>query len=188
MKPDLIVLGLGNPGPKYKNTRHNVGWWCMDELEARSNIKIGRGHRHTNLGEGYLAGFPIALAKPQTFMNKSGDSALYLADRYNTDPSRLIVITDDMAIAPGKIRIRSQGGNGGHNGLKSINQRLGTQEFTRIRIGVGRPFDRADELEWVLKSFPPDDLNLVKEAVLKAADAVESILIDGLDRAMNKFN
>ena len=188
MKPDLIVLGLGNPGPKYKNTRHNVGWWCMDELESRSSIKIGRGNRNTDVGEGYLAGIPVTLAKPQAFMNKSGDSAIYVSDRYNSDPSHLVVITDDMAIAPGKIRIRAQGGNGGHNGLKSINQRLGTQEFTRIRIGIGRPFDRADELEWVLKSFPPDDLTLIKAAVVRAADAVESILIDGLDRAMNKFN
>jgi PTH1 family peptidyl-tRNA hydrolase len=188
MKPDLIVLGLGNPGPKYKNTRHNVGWWCMDELESRSSIKIGRGNRNTDVGEGYLAGIPVTLAKPQAFMNKSGDSAIYVSDRYNTDPSHLVVITDDMAIAPGKIRIRAQGGNGGHNGLKSINQRLGTQEFTRIRIGIGRPFDRADELEWVLKSFPPDDLTLIKAAVVRAADSVESILIDGLDRAMNKFN
>lgn len=186
--PDLIVVGLGNPGARYRNTRHNVGWWCIDELAGRSGIAIGGGNRHTDLGEGYLRGMQITLARPLTFMNKSGDAVSYLLRRYNATPRQLIVIADDMALLPGRLRVRAQGGAGGQNGLKSIISATGTNEFTRVRIGIGRPFDRGDEIDHVLTTFPQDELELVKEAVITAADAVEILVTDGIDRAMNVFN
>lgn len=186
--PDLIVVGLGNPGPRYRNTRHNVGWWCIEELARRSDIKLGRGNRHTDLGEGYLRAVQITLARPLTFMNKSGDAVSYLLRRYNATPRQLVVVADDMALLPGRLRVRAQGGAGGQNGLKSIIAATGTNEFTRVRIGIGRPFDRADEIDHVLTTFPPDELEQVREAVSRAADAVETLALDGTDRAMNVFN
>jgi PTH1 family peptidyl-tRNA hydrolase len=186
--PDLIVIGLGNPGARYRNTRHNVGWWCVEELARRAGIGIGRGDRHTDLGEGYLRGIQITLARPLTFMNKSGDAVSYLLRRYNARPLQLVVLADDMALLPGRLRVRPQGGSGGHNGLKSIISVIGTNEFTRIRIGIGRPFDRGDEIDHVLTTFPPDELAQVKEAVIRAADAVETLAADGMERAMNVFN
>ena len=186
--PELIVVGLGNPGPRYKNTRHNVGWWCIDELARRSDIQIGRGNRDADLGEGYLRAVQITLARPITFMNKSGDAVSYLLRRYNATPRQLVVLADDMALLPGRIRVRPQGGAGGQNGLKSIINTTGTNEFTRVRVGIGRPFDRSDEIDHVLTTFPPDELAAVKEAVVKAADAVEILATEGADRAMNVFN
>ncbi len=186
--PELIVVGLGNPGPRYKNTRHNVGWWCIDELARRSDITIGRGNRHADLGEGYLRAVQITLARPITFMNKSGDAISYLLRRYNATPRQLVVLADDMALLPGRIRVRPHGGAGGQNGLKSIINTMGTNEFTRVRVGIGRPFDRGDEIDHVLTTFPPDELAAVKEAIVKAADAVEILATEGVDRAMNVFN
>ena len=130
----------------------------------------------------------ITLARPLTFMNKSGDAVSYLLRRYNATPRQLIVIADDMALLPGRLRVRAQGGAGGQNGLKSIISATGTNEFTRVRIGIGRPFDRGDEIDHVLTTFPRDELELVKEAVITAADAVEILVTDGIDRAMNVFN
>ena len=186
--PDLIVVGLGNPGARYRNTRHNVGWWCIEELARRSGIGVDGGNRHTDLGEGYLLGVQITLARPRTFMNKSGDAVSYLLRRYNATPRQLIVIADDMALIPGRLRVRPQGGAGGHNGLKSIISVTGTNEFTRVRIGIGRPFDRGEEIDHVLTTFPPDELEQVKEAVIRAADVVETLAADDVEVAMNEFN
>ncbi len=121
-------------------------------------------------------------------MNKSGDAISYLLRRYNATPRQLVVLADDMALLPGRIRVRPQGGAGGQNGMKSIINTTGTNEFTRVRIGIGRPFDRSDEIDHVLTTFPPDELAAVKEAVVKAADAVELLATEGVDRAMNVFN
>jgi PTH1 family peptidyl-tRNA hydrolase len=165
-----------------------VGWWCIDELANRSGITLGKANRHTQLGEGYLRGFQIALAKPQQFVNRSGNSADHMLRRYNSRPAQLVVLTDDMALKPGKIRIRAQGSAGGHNGLKSIIQVLGTDEFVRIRLGIGRPGLQNQDIDHVLTSFPPDELAEVKQAVLRAADAAESILITGVDETMSEFN
>ncbi len=186
--PELIVVGLGNPGARYRNTRHNVGWWCVEELARRSGIGFGHGNRHTDLGEGYLRGVQITLARPLTFMNRSGDAVSYLLRRYNATPRLLVVLADDMALPPGKLRVRPGGGAGGHNGLKSIISVTGTNEFTRVRIGIGRPFDRGDEIDHVLTTFPPDELERVKEAIARAADAVEILATEGVEHAMNAFN
>jgi PTH1 family peptidyl-tRNA hydrolase len=186
--PELIVVGLGNPGARYRNTRHNVGWWCLEELARRSGIGIGHGNRHTDLGEGYLRGIQITLARPLTFMNKSGDAVSYLLRRYNATPRQLVVLADDMALPPGKLRVRPGGGAGGHNGLKSIISVTGANDFARVRIGIGRPFDRGDEIDHVLTTFPPDELEHVREAIARAADAVETLATEGVDHAMNVFN
>ena len=184
----LIVVGLGNPGARYRNTRHNVGWWCIDELGQRTRAKFRRTGRHTQIAEVFLGHDAVALAKPLTFVNESGRAVDYLLRRYSTGVDRLLVLLDEMDLSPGRIRIRSRGGAGGHNGLRSIIAAIGTEEFARIRIGVGRPDYRGREVEHVLSSLPPDELAAVKETVTKAADAVEKILAEGVDRAANEFN
>ncbi len=184
----LIVVGLGNPGGRYRNTRHNVGWWCIDELARRTGAKFKRTGRHTQIAEVFLGHYAVALVKPQTFVNESGRAIDYLLRRYSTGVDRLLVLLDEMDLAPGRIRIRSRGGAGGHNGLRSIIAATGTEEFARIRIGVGRPVYRGQEIEHVLSSMAPDELAAVRETVTKAADAVERILAEDVDGAANEFN
>lgn len=186
--PKLVVVGLGNPGPRYRNTRHNVAWWCIDELERRIGAKCARANSDTELAEGYLENEPVAIAKPTTFVNLSGKAVLYLARRYSVPPEQLLVVVDDMDIAPGKIRLRRGGSPGGHNGLKSITQSLGSRDFPRLRIGIGRPPQRGAEIDYVLATLPPAEREAVEDAVLRAADAVISILRDGLEAAMGRYN
>jgi PTH1 family peptidyl-tRNA hydrolase len=184
----LIVVGLGNPGGRYRNTRHNVGWWCVDELARRTRAKFKTTGRHTQIAEVFVGHYAVALVKPLTFVNESGRAVDYLLRRYSTGADRLLVLLDEMDLAPGRIRIRSRGGAGGHNGLRSIIAAIGTEEFARIRIGVGRPDYRGQEIEHVLSSMPPDELAAVREMVTRAADAVERVLVEGVDRTANEFN
>ncbi|MEX0762091.1 MAG: aminoacyl-tRNA hydrolase [Dehalococcoidia bacterium] len=183
-----VVVGLGNPGPEYKNTRHNVGWWCIDELVRRASATLDRKNRHARLAQVQIEGQDAVLAMPKTFVNKSGDAVKYLLDRFRSDPERLIVVYDDINLDPGKIRIRRQGSAGGHNGMKSIIASIGTDEFPRVRIGVGRPPSRSEQIGHVLGAFPPDEREAVNTAVQNAADAVGAIIAHGTEEAMNRFN
>lgn len=187
-RPDLIVVGIGNPGPRYRNTRHNVGWWCVDELAHRAGAAFERRNPHAELAETFLRGMSVAIAKPRTYVNRSGEAVEYLLRRYNASARGLMVVLDDMDLDPGKIRIRKKGSPGGHNGLKSISSTLGTDEYLRVRIGIGRPQLRGDEIDYVLGTFPPDDRTKAEAAAGRAADAVEAILLQGVGRAMNEFN
>ena len=187
-KPSLIIVGLGNPGPKYRNTRHNVGFWCIDELTRRAGAKLARRDRRAEIAETFIEGEPVVLARSRTFVNESGIAVRYLVRRYSADHGQLVVILDDMDLSPGVLRVRKSGSAGGHNGLRSIVSETGTQEFVRIRIGIGRPMEQGDEVDHVLGTFPPEQRDRVDQAVLRAADAVEHILSDGIDRAMNEFN
>ena len=186
--PPWIVLGLGNPGAEYRNTRHNVGWWCMDELVRRTGAELSRKRKELRFAEVDLRGNQVVLAYPRTFMNRSGLALSYLTNRFNTGPEKILVVTDDINLAPGSVRIRSKGGPGGHNGLKSIITALGTNEFSRVRIGVGIPDSAAEQVDHVLGTFDPASRESVSAATLRAADAIEMIVNGEFDNAMNKFN
>jgi PTH1 family peptidyl-tRNA hydrolase len=186
--PGLIIVGLGNSGPEYRNTRHNAGFWCIDWLARRHGIKMARGHRTTHLGEGEIVGQRVVLSKPRTFVNRTGQAAAYLLARYRVKRDRLLFVYDDTALPPGKIRLRPEGSAGGHNGIKSIISSLGTQEFARLRIGVGQPESSAGRINHVLGEFRPDDKRLVVDAIERAAEAIATILTDGVNEAMNRHN
>jgi PTH1 family peptidyl-tRNA hydrolase len=186
--PPWIILGLGNPGPEYRNTRHNVGWWCLDELVRRTNADLNRKRKELRFAEVEFGGQQAVLAYPRTFMNRSGLALDYLTNRFQSGPEKILVITDDINLSPGSVRIRKQGGPGGHNGLKSIITALGSNEFPRVRIGVGTP-DRSDEqVEHVLGTFEPETRDKVKAATDRAANAAEMIVAGDIDNAMNRFN
>ena len=183
-----LVVGLGNPGAEYKNTRHNVGWWCLDELVKRTNAELNRKRKDLRFAETKLGGSAVVLAYPRTFMNRSGTVLSYLTNRFGTTPDKILIVTDDINLKPGSVRIRKRGGPGGHNGLKSIITTLGTNEFPRVRIGVGNPESSAVQVDHVLGTFDPDTRDMVKSASERAADAITMIASGDFDNAMNKFN
>jgi PTH1 family peptidyl-tRNA hydrolase len=183
-----IVIGLGNPGPKYRDTRHNVGWWVIDDLAARNKTEVKSAGSNVDSVEIDCGGQRVLIARPLTFVNRSGDALRYLMRKHSVTADRMIVIYDDLNLAPGKIRIRKQGGAGGHNGMKSVIDSLGTNEFARIRLGIGRPMESGQQVDYVLGRMPPQERDLVRSASTRAADAVESVIADGIDNAMNRFN
>ena len=184
-----LVVGLGNPGEKYENTRHNVGFLTVDELAERARVPVQKlKHRAlTNTLE--VGGVKVLLMKPVTYMNLSGEAVGEAARFYKIPPERVLVISDDVSLPLGKLRIRKGGSAGGHNGLKSIIQHLGTDQFPRIKVGVGqKPHPDYDMADWVLSKFAGEDLKTITEAIRKAADAVECLIQEGPDKAMNRFN
>ena len=186
--PPWIIMGLGNPGPEYRNTRHNVGWWCLDELVRRTGAQLDGKSKEAIFAEAGLAGATVILTYPRSFMNRSGSALAYLVARFEPPPENILVVTDDINLAPGSIRIRKKGGAGGHNGLKSIISSLGTNEFPRVRIGVGSPDSPDKAVEHVLGTFKPQTRNLVKAATGRAADAATMIVAGDIDDSMNRFN
>ncbi len=186
-EPPWLVVGLGNPGDEYAGTRHNVGHWCVRQM-ARAAAAPLEGRRLVRLAETRLAGRRTVLAVSRTYVNVSGEAVQYLLDRYRCGPEKLIVVVDDINLPPGAIRIRGRGGAGGHNGLKSIIAVIGSSEFKRVRIGVGRPSSPGSQVDHVLGEFGDEDRELVDGAVSRAAGAVEAIVEQGIDRAMNVFN
>lgn len=184
-----VVVGLGNPGKAYERTRHNVGFEVVDELAGRLGVSFRRGWLTKLLqAKVRLAGEEVLLVKPQTFMNLSGSAVASLVRRRQMEPGDLIVVLDDVELPLGQIRIRKKGGAGGHKGLQSVIQSIGTEEFVRVRLGIG-PRPAGEELvEHVLTRFNATEWKEVKAAAIKAADAVEKVLEAGPDRAMNEFN
>lgn len=185
----FIIVGLGNPSKEYENTRHNIGFDTIDAIADKYNINVMELKHKAKIGKGYIDGEKVILAKPLTFMNSSGESIRAIIDYYKAEPETdLIVILDDISLPPGQIRIRKRGSAGGHNGLKNIIQHLGGENFQRIRMGVGEKPKEYDLIDWVLGHFNREDRKAVDEAILKAVQAVEMILKDGADAAMNEFN
>ena len=187
--PEWLVVGLGNPGEKYENTRHNVGFLTVDQLADRANVPVQKlKHRAlTNTAE--VGGVRVLLMKPVTYMNLSGEAVGEAARFYKIPPDHVLVISDDVSLPIGKLRVRRGGSAGGHNGLKSIIQHLGTDQFPRIRVGVGeKPHPDYDLADWVLGRPQGEDKKAIDAAVKRAADAVECILTQGLERGMGKFN
>ena len=184
-----LLVCLGNPGDKYENTRHNVGFMVADEVAERQNKPIQRLKFKALTNIFTISGEKVLVMKPITYMNLSGEAVRLAADFYKVPPERILVVSDDTALPGGRLRIRLKGSAGGHNGLKSIIQHLGTDQFPRLRIGVGeKPHPDYDMADWVLGKFQGEDKKTIDAAVKRAADAVECILDQGLDRAMGKFN
>ena len=186
---EWIVVGLGNPGPKYDWTRHNVGFLVIDELADRANIPVQRVKYKALTNTTKLGGKSVLLMKPVTYMNLSGEAVGQAARFYKVPPERVLVISDDVSLPQGKLRIRRSGSAGGHNGLKNIIAHLGTDQFPRVKVGVGnKPRPDSDMAAWVLGKFTGPDKEAMEAAVKKAADAVTFLIEQGADKAMAQFN
>jgi PTH1 family peptidyl-tRNA hydrolase len=180
-----VVVGLGNPGPEYEGSRHNVGFAVLEELRRRWELSLGPVRHGVRVGRGTVVGKLVALIEPQMYMNRSG-SALVQAARY-IETTELTVIHDDLDLEPGCVRVKRGGGTAGHHGLDSIVECFG-QEFTRVRVGIGRPPQGRDAVNYVLSKFSNEESEIITGAIRRAADAVECILVDGPERTMNMFN
>lgn len=183
-----VIAGLGNPGREYEGTRHNVGFMTLDALADKYNIDVREKAFKGLIGKGMIEGNKVILVKPQTYMNLSGECIRQVMDYYKVDPSEFIVIYDDISLVPGGIRIRKKGSAGGHNGIKNIIAHLGTQEFPRIKVGVGDKPPRMDLADYVLSRFSKEDREKMEQAFKDAAEAVEVMIAEGPDAAMNQFN
>lgn len=187
--PVYLIAGLGNPGIQYENTRHNAGFMAIDALCSAHGVTLRRlkFHAYTEMAE--LGGQKCLLMKPQTYMNNSGEAVSEAADFYKIAPENILVFSDDISLDPGRLRIRRKGSAGGHNGLKSIIQLTGSENFVRVKIGVGKKPAYMDDLaDWVLSRFTPDEKKLVESAAKHAAEAAELIVAGEIDRAMNLYN
>lgn len=186
---EWIVAFLGNPGLKYNGTRHNAGFMAADAMEKKLGVSINKMRFKALTQTVDIGGKKVLLMKPQTFMNLSGDAIVQAANFYKVPPERVIVVSDETALPIGRLRIRRGGSAGGHNGLKSVIARLGTDQFPRIRLGVGdKPHPDYDMADWVLSAFKGQDAADMELVAKKAADAVECYIAEGADRAMNRFN
>ena len=183
-----LIVGLGNPRRKFSQTRHNIGFECIDDMARKWNIVLSERRAKTVLGQGHVGETPVVLAKPRTFMNRSGEGIVYLLDRFAAGPESLVIVYDEMDLPIGKIRIRPGGSSAGHNGMKSIISALGTQEFTRIRVGIGKPSGDVDTIDYVLGGFSSQAKSIMTTAVENVAEAVECIIHEGVDVAMNRHN
>ncbi len=191
----VVIVGLGNPGPGYTRTRHNVGFRCVDHFAAEKRIKFSRTACNARLAEFNEGDVRIVLAKPRTFMNLSGQSATGLVHSFHIPVENLVVVYDDVDLPLGRLRVRSSGGSGGHNGVKSILGALGNDRFPRVRVGIGRPEYAGDAawseeslIEYVLGRFGSDEETVIEQAVAKVTDVLDCIVADGVDAAMNRFN
>lgn len=188
----FLIVGLGNPGLQYARTRHNAGWFVIDELARRHDIYLVKKNADYKVGLGFVGEHRIALVKPQTFMNLSGRAVSSLKHFHRVELSNILVISDDLNLALGKIRIRAGGSDGGHNGLKSVAQMLGSQDYARLRFGVGGPprqeREESGTADFVLRPFGKDEWPAVEETTRRAADAIEWWIASDLAGAMSRFN
>ena len=182
----FLIVGLGNPGRDYENTRHNIGFAAMDVLAEKYNIDINRSKFKGEYGEGFINGNKVILLKPYTFMNLSGESVREAIDFYKLTEDQVLIIYDDISLELGRLRIREKGSAGGHNGIKSIINHMGTDVFTRIKIGVGAP--KGDLVNHVLGKFSKDEVNILKQTLDAVTEATADIIDNGAKDAMNKFN
>jgi PTH1 family peptidyl-tRNA hydrolase len=189
-----LIVGLGNPGTEYSHNRHNVGYWCVNRLARLHGIKL-KARSVAATGEGSINGNPVVLIKPRTYVNKSGDAVAPSLRRWKIPADRLVAIYDDLDLPAGHVRIRSKGGDAGYKGLKSIIAALGSSDFPRIRIGIGRPhmdgeptWDPEHVADYVLSDPGPDDARTLQSAVSHAAQAVEVMVREGVEAAMNQYN
>lgn len=185
----FVIVGLGNPGKKYENTRHNAGFLAIDALAQKYGILVTEKKHKALCGSGYIEGVKVILVKPQTFMNLSGESVVEILNYYKMDPeTEMIVIYDDISLAPGNIRIRKKGSAGGHNGIKNIIALTGTQTFLRIKVGVGEKPKEWDLADYVLGRFGEEDRKYVEDAIKDAVNACTLMVWDETDKAMNDYN
>lgn len=183
-----LIVGLGNPGREYRETRHNIGFMVIDRLGELIDCKLIKVQSKAIIGIGKVGDQKVILAKPQTFMNLSGQAVIALMHYYKVESSRLIVAHDDVDLPFGQIRMRPGGGSAGQKGVGSIIERLGSQEFARLRMGVGRPPGQSDAADYVLKGFNKTDMEFLPEFINRGAEGLRTFVIEGIDNAMNKFN
>ena len=183
-----IIAGLGNPGSRYEHTRHNVGFEVIDILADRMGLWVDEKKHRGLCARGVLEGQKVILLKPQTFMNLSGESVRAAADFYKVEPENILVVYDDVSLEPGQLRIRGKGSAGGHNGIKNIIAHLGTQEFPRVKVGVGEKPKGMDLADYVLSRFSKGEQELMDQAFREAAEAAAAVIGQGLSAAMNHFN
>lgn len=183
----FIIAGLGNPGKKYENTRHNMGFLVIDRLASKNDIKVNKLKHRALVGDGFISGQKVLLVKPQTYMNLSGESLGEVLRYYHAEPQNLIVIYDDFDLAAGTLRIRKKGSAGSHNGMKSVIEQVGSQDFPRVRVGIGES-GGLDWKDFVLGKVTGGQQQLISEAVEQAADSIICILEKGIDKAMNEYN
>ncbi len=186
--PPKMIVGLGNPGPRYARNRHNVGFQIVDELAAKHGLSFEKRQFKALIASGVIDGQRVLLVKPQTYMNLSGEAVQPLTHYYKIDLPDLMVVFDDMDLPLGVIRLRPFGGAGGHNGMKSIIQRLGSNRFPRLRVGIDRPSGRMDPAAYVLQDFSPEEEEIMVQVRDRAVRALETWLTEGIDAAMNTFN
>lgn len=191
-----LIIGLGNPGEKYAGSRHNIGFMCVDKFAKMQNIDFKRSQSRAKIAEGRIGGYDIVLAKPQTFMNLSGESVGRLVRKFKVKTENLIVIHDDLDLPLGRVRIRLGGSSAGHKGINSTVQHLGgNQNFVRVRVGIGRPnglesgkSDEDEVITYVLGAFSPEEKTIINDVIVGASEVLQSLLVEGLTATMNKFN
>jgi PTH1 family peptidyl-tRNA hydrolase len=186
LSPMKLVAGLGNPGPRYKGTRHNVGFVVIDEIGRRHGLTFESSPSEAVVAKWRDRG--VLLVKPLTFMNLSGQAVGELARYFKVEPAAVLIVVDDVHLPLGRLRVRARGSAGGHNGLKSIEAHLGTDEYARLRVGVGRERDGGRMSNHVTSRFEPDERVVIEETIGRAADAVETFLAEGIDVVMNRYN
>jgi len=186
----LLIIGLGNPGGGYSKTRHNAGFLLLDFLAKKHGISFSSRECLSQTGRGEISGKPVVLAKPRTYMNLSGQAASKLARKYRASPREIIVVHDDLDLKPGQLRLRSGGSSAGHKGIDSIMACLGTRDFIRLKIGIGRPPGCQDEdvVDYVLGTLTAEEHDLMDSVIPRGAEALECLLEEGLENAMNRFN
>ncbi len=187
-----LIVGLGNPGREYAGNRHNIGFMCLNHFARKHGVKFDEKRNKARVGTGTVAGRDVVLARPQTFMNSSGDSVSLLVKRYNVNLADLLIIHDDLDLPPGKLRIRQGSSDGGHKGAQSIIAALGSQDFVRLRIGIGRPvkipLTEQDVFDYVLSDFTPEEKQIVSQTIPLVSEAILCFITEGIKAAMNKFN
>jgi PTH1 family peptidyl-tRNA hydrolase len=183
-----VIVGLGNPGGSYARSRHNVGFWVVDRLAEHHRLRFSRREYKSQVAEGRVGEERVMLMKPQTYMNLSGEALQRARRALRLEPERFLVVYDDLDLSVGRLRVARSGGAGGHHGVESIIEALGSKEFSRIRVGIGRPGSREANVDYLLDSLTPEEASTLSESVARAADAAEVVVRDGIAAAMNRFN
>tara|TARA_B100000029_G_C17543560_1_gene947616 strand:- start:1339 stop:1896 length:558 start_codon:yes stop_codon:yes gene_type:complete len=183
-----LIVGLGNPGSKYIGTRHNIGFRALDLIASRWEIKLSEKRPKAILGIGSHLNQEVVLVKPRTFMNNSGEAVRYLTDRFGANATDLLVIYDEMALPVGKLRLRATGSDAGHNGIKSIISALQTDQFPRLRLGIGRPKENLNQISHVIGKFSDCESPLIARTVATVVDLLDTMFLEGIDKAMNTYN
>jgi PTH1 family peptidyl-tRNA hydrolase len=183
-----LVVGLGNPGRQYAANRHNVGFHCLERLAAAHHLVLDKEQKKARVALGIILDRRVILAQPQTFMNESGQAIVPLARFYQIPPERMLIVYDELDLPLGTVRVRSEGGSGGHKGMRSIIEQLGGQDLARLRLGIGRPPERMDPAVYVLQDFSADEQPLVEQMLERAVAAIETWLVEGVEMAMSRHN
>ena len=188
LKPELIVVGIGNPGPDYADSRHNVGFWLIDSLAEKEGVRFSRTHKTTYSTDVEIDKKLVVLARPRTYVNRTGEAVRYLLSRYGINPTQLVVVYDDIHLPVGKLRIRAKGSAGGHNGIRSIISALDSNQFPRIRIGVGSPKPEEDQIGYVLGVPDEEDKVAIERSIAVGVKAISTLLCKSVDSVMSEYN